>query len=192
MKVYGLTGGIGMGKTAATEWLGKRGVPVVDTDLLAYQLVEPGQAALAEIKAAFGTEVIEASGRLNRARLAERVFGQAEERRRLEAILHPRIRQVWGDQIQQWRREGQARAVVVIPLLFETQAEKEVDTTVCVACSKATQRKRLVARGWTEDQIERRLQAQWPVTRKMDQADFVVWNEASLEVLAAQLDRVIT
>lgn len=191
MKVYGLTGGIGMGKTAATEWLGKRGVPVVDTDRLAYQLVEPGQPALAEIKAAFGDEVIEASGKLNRARLAERVFGQAEERRRLEAILHPRIRQVWRDQIQQWRREGQARAVVVIPLLFETEAEKEVDATVCVACSKATQRKRLAMRGWTEDQIERRLQAQWPITRKMDQADFVVWNEAGLEVLAAQLDRII-
>lgn len=192
MKVYGLTGGIGMGKSAATELLKGRGVPVVDTDVLAHQLVEPGQPALAEIREAFGNEVIDVAGRLNRSLLASRVFGHEEERRRLEAILHPRIRQAWQTRIQQWNKAGMERAMVVIPLLFETGAEKEVDETICVACSAPTQRHRLEARGWTTEQIKQRIQAQWPITKKMDQADYLIWNEGSMEILEAQLVRVVT
>ena len=190
MKVFGLTGGIGMGKSAAAELLRQRGVPVVDTDLLARQIVEPGQPALQEIQRAFGPEVIAVDGRLRRDELARIAFASAAARQQLESITHPRIRQLWKKQIEAWRHEQQPFAVVVIPLLFETGAEAELDATVCVACSAATQQKRLTERGWTPDQIRQRLEAQWPVEKKIARSDFVVWSEGDLSVVAEQLDRV--
>ena len=191
MKVYGLTGGIGMGKSTADKLLRERGVPVVDTDLIARQLVEPGQPALAEILALFGGDLIAADGQLRRDELARRVFGDAAALKRLEAILHPRIRVIWQEQIEKWRVAKCPQAVVVIPLLWETNAAVEFDAVICVACSAATQRERLLARGWDAQQIEQRNAAQWPVEKKMAMAHYVVWTEAGLDVHAAQLNRII-
>ena len=191
MKVLGLTGGIGMGKSASAQFLRARGVPVVDTDDLARQVVEPGQPALAEIVAVFGPQIVGPDGRLRRAELARRVFADPAARRRLEAVLHPRIRVLWRAQVETWRAEGHPLAVVVIPLLFETKAEAELDATICVACSAATQQQRLRARGWPPEQIEQRLQAQWPTERKMASADYLVWTEAGLDVHAAQIDHLL-
>src|SRR5437899_8502578 len=95
VKTFGLTGGIGMGKSTAADLLRKRGLPVVDSDVIARQAVEPGQPALAEIRQLFGAEMVGDDGRLRREELARRVFADAESRRKLEAILHPRIRAVW-------------------------------------------------------------------------------------------------
>jgi len=191
MKVLGLTGGIGMGKSASAQLLRSRGVPVMDTDDLARQVVEPGQPALAEIRDAFGAEIVGPDGRLRRDDLARRVFADPAARQRLEEILHPRIRALWRAQVDNWRAEGRPLAVVVIPLLFETKAEAELDATICVACSAATQQQRLQARGWSPAQIEQRLQAQWPVETKMARADYVIWTEAGLDVHAAQLERIL-
>ena len=190
MKVFGLTGGIGMGKSTAAELLRPRAA-VVDTDDLARQLVEPGQPALAEVRALFGPEILAQDGRLRRAELARRVFADETARQQLEAILHPRIRARWQAQIETWRAEGTKIGVVVIPLLFETHAEACLDATVCVACAAATQQERLLARGWTAEQIAQRIQAQWSVEKKMALADFVVWTEGSLAVHAEQLGRII-
>src|SRR5947199_7016629 len=143
MIVLGLTGGIGMGKSACAQLLGQRSVPVVDTDDLAREAVEPGQPALAEIRAAFGPQLIDAGGQLLRSDIARLVFSDAAARKRLESILHPRIRELWRAQLERWRREDHALVVVVIPLLFETGAEAELDATICVACSPATQIERL-------------------------------------------------
>jgi dephospho-CoA kinase len=191
MKVLGLTGGLGMGKSASAQLLRARGVPVVDTDELARRVVEPGQPALAEVREAFGPEILGPDGQLRRDELARRVFADPAARRRLEGILHPRIRALWRAQIETWRAEGRPLAVVVIPLLFETKAEAELDATICIACSAATQRQRLQARGWSPEQIEQRLQAQWPVEQKMTAAHYVVWTEAGLDVHAAQLERIL-
>jgi dephospho-CoA kinase len=191
MKVLGLTGGIGMGKSASARLLRARGVPVVDTDELARQVVQPGQSALARVLAAFGPQIARPDGQLRRDELARRVFADPAARRRLEAILHPPIRALWRAQIEAWRAEGRPLAVVVIPLLFETKAEAELDVTVCVACSAATQQQRLRARGWTPEQIEQRLEAQWPVETKTARADYLVWTEADLDVHAAQLERIL-
>ena len=87
--------------------------------------------------------------------------------------------------------EVQGSGVVVIPLLFETNAQNELDATICVACSAATQRQRLLARGWSPEQIEQRNRAQWPVEQKIAQADYVIWTEAGLDLHAAQLDRIL-
>jgi dephospho-CoA kinase len=191
MKVIGLTGGIGMGKSAAAGFLREHGLPVVDTDLIARQLVEPGKPALAEIKSAFGPEIIAPDGCLRRDELARRVFADTAARKKLEAILHPRIRTRWKEQIESWRVESRPLAVVVIPLLFETNATAEFDRIICVACSASTQRKRLQSRGWDADQMDQRIAAQWPVEKKMDLADHVVWTEAGLDVHASQLDRIL-
>jgi dephospho-CoA kinase len=191
MKVLGLTGGIGMGKSAASQLLRERGVPVVDTDDLAREVVEPGQPGLAKVQEVFGPDIVGPDGRLRREELARRVFGDPAARKRLEDILHPRIRALWRAQVETWCQEGRPLAVVVIPLLFETSAEKELDATACVACTAATQRQRLLARGWPPKAIEQRLQAQWPIEVKVARSDYVIWTEAGLEVHAGQLDRLL-
>jgi dephospho-CoA kinase len=191
MKTYGLTGGMGMGKSTSGRILGDRGLAVVDTDVIARELVEPGRPALPEIQEAFGPGLLDADGRLRRDELARLVFGDAQARKRLENILHPRIRAVWREQLDQWRSEGRDRAVVIIPLLHETDAAAHFDVVICVACSAATQWQRLQARGWNAGQIQQRLDAQWPAERKVELSDRVVWTEAGLDVHAAQLARII-
>ena len=191
MKVCGLTGGVGMGKSTAAQFFRARGAQVVDTDELARQLVQPGQPALAEIQAVFGKNIVAPDGQLRRDELAQIVFADAAARKKLEAILHPRIRERWLAQIETWRRENHPLAVVVIPLLFETQAESHFDKIICVACSAATQRERLLARGWTPEQIQQRIAAQWPVEQKIARADFVIWTDGALDMHAQQLERIL-
>jgi dephospho-CoA kinase len=94
--------------------------------------------------------------------------------------------------MQAWREEGKALAVVVIPLLFETQAEASFDAVACVACSAVTQRERLSARGWTVEQIERRNAAQLPVVDKMLRSSYVIWTEGGLDVHAQQWERILS
>jgi dephospho-CoA kinase len=190
MKTFGLTGGAGMGKSTSAQLLRERGVPVVDTDELARQVVEPGQPALAQIQKAFGQEIVDPGGALRREELARRVFADPGARLELEAILHPPIRRLWMARLEEWRAEGRTVGVVVIPLLFETSAEGSFSATICVACSEATQRERLLARGWTSIQLEQRIMAQWPIEKKISRASFLVWTEGPLEVHAEQLARI--
>jgi dephospho-CoA kinase len=191
MTLFGLTGGIAMGKSTAAELLQQDGVAVVDTDDLARQVVQPGQPALEEIRLAFGSDLIGDDGHLQREAMARLVFADTAARRQLEAILHPRIRALWLEETGRWRAQGCRLGVVVIPLLFETGAAGQFDATVCVACTEATQRERLAARGWTLAQSAQRLQAQWPAERKMALADFVVWTEGTLDVHREQLRRTM-
>jgi dephospho-CoA kinase len=188
MITVGLTGGIGMGKSTVSKLIEQRGIALIDTDVIARELVEPGQPALAEITALFGTHLLDESERLQRGELARLVFADGKARAALEGVLHPKIRQRWLAQVDVWRGEDKSLAVIVIPLLFETKAEAELDKTVCVACSTATQRARLIERGWSSAQIDQRLAAQLPVNEKISRADFLLWNEAGVDVLEAQLE----
>lgn len=191
MLVLGVTGGVGMGKSTVAELLRARGLPVIDTDLLAREETEPGAESLADIRAEFGSGVIDARGRLDRAALAAIVFSSEDRRKALERILHPRIRARWRNAVKEWRAEGKQQAVVVvIPLLFETGAEAEMDRTICVACTPGTQIERLRVRGWTAAEAQRRIAAQWPVSRKMDLSDAVIWTESTLAVCEMQAARV--
>ncbi|MBI4325063.1 MAG: dephospho-CoA kinase [Chloroflexi bacterium] len=191
MKLLGLTGGIGMGKSTAAEILQRHGAAIADTDLIARQMVEPGQPAWRDIQEIFGGEIVDDQGRLRRGELARIIFGNPAARRQLEEILHPRIQAAWLAEVASWRKAGLRRGAVVIPLLFETGAAGHFDATVCVACSATTQRDRLKRRGWTEEEILQRIQAQWPTEKKMASADFVIWTESGLEVHAAQMERVL-
>ncbi|HEX7860508.1 MAG TPA: dephospho-CoA kinase [Verrucomicrobiae bacterium] len=192
MKLVGLTGGIGMGKTAASDYLVRRGEAVIDTDVLARNLVAPGELALREIVQAFGSGVLNPDGTLDRRTLATAVFTSQAKRKALEAILHPRIRKAWKDWAEHLRSAGCARAVVVIPLLFETGAENEFDLTVCVGALPATQSRRLTQRGWSEGEINTRTAAQLPIREKLERSDRVVWNEYSLQVLEGQINRIFS
>jgi dephospho-CoA kinase len=190
MKVFGLTGGIGMGKSTSASLLVKRGVPVIDTDDVAREVVEPGQPALEEIATTFGRELIDAEGRLRRGALSEIVFASNERRAELEAILHPRIRARWIQQVESWRASGERAGVVVIPLLFETNAASAFDAVICTACSAATQRERLLARGLTTTHIEQRIAAQWPIEKKIASSNHVVWTEGEIEMHERQLEKL--
>ena len=188
----GLTGGIGMGKSTAAKLLAKRGAMVCDSDELARELVVPGQPALAEIVDTFGSAVLREDGSLNRAKVGELVFSNSTAREKLEAILHPCIREAWQARLEDWAVLGERLAVVVIPLLFETQAESSFDKTVCVACSSELQRERLRGREWTDDQISSRIAAQMAVGKKIKRADHVIWTDGTIEVLTSQWDELLS
>jgi len=191
MKLCGLTGGVGMGKSTTARFLREHGAQVVDTDDLARELVQPGQPALARIRDRFGPALIDAAGRLRRDELARIVFADPAARRQLEAVLHPPIRERWMAQVDAWRRQNVDLAVVVIPLLFETQAESHFNKIICTACSPAAQRERLLARGWTPEQAAQRIAAQLPADEKIARSHFVVWTDGDLATHGRQVEQVL-
>jgi dephospho-CoA kinase len=190
MLVVGLTGGIGSGKTAVSDRFAHYGVPVIDTDLIARELVEPGQPALAEIAAEFGPECLDNEGRLNRAHLRQRVFADEADRRRLEAILHPRIRAVARERIAALTTPY---CLLVIPLLAETGMTDLVDRVLVVDVSEAEQTRRVMARDRIDEtQARRILVAQASRSQRLALADEVVENSgdfASLDQQIAKLHR---
>jgi dephospho-CoA kinase len=161
---------------------------VIDTDIIAREVVEPGQPALAAVVDAFGTGVLAADGRLDRPRLRERIFGDAEARRRLEAILHPAIR---AEMERQSRAAGGSYQVLVIPLLVEGGRRDHIDRVLVVDVPEATQIERLVRRdGVSRDQADAALRAQASRDARLAFADDVIENTgdvAALETRVAKL-----
>ncbi|MFM1944291.1 MAG: Dephospho-CoA kinase [Verrucomicrobiota bacterium] len=167
------------------------GIPTVDTDDLARQVVEPGTPALEAIRNTFGPLSLNPDNSLNRPYLAEIVFQNPTARQQLENIIHPKIHAAWLHHLQQWESENHSCAAVIIPLLFEKQLAHHFHLTLCVACSTSTQFQRLTQRGWTPDQIHARIQAQLPTSTKMTLSDHVLWNDGPLPLLLLQLQRVL-
>ena len=179
--VIGLTGGIGSGKTAVSDRFARRGIPVIDTDLLARELVEPGQPALADIAAEFGPDCLDGDGRLHRARLRERVFADPAGRRRLEAILHPRIRVLARERIA---RLTTPYCLLVIPLLAETGMTDLVDRVLVVDAPEAERIRRVMARDRIDEtQARRILAAQADRDQRLALADEIVENASDLAAL---------
>jgi dephospho-CoA kinase len=190
MPVLGITGGIGMGKSTAAGILVSLGIPVVDTDQLAREETTPGSPALAEIRERLGSEFVDASGVLDRSRLAGVVFSDPSRRGILEEILHPRIALRWQQAAASWRGEGVTGAVV-IPLLFEKSYETQFEFVVAVACSAETQQQRLEARGWSPGEIEGRKAAQLPVPEKISRSQVMIWTEGSVQSHRDQWSRIL-
>ncbi len=191
MITLGVTGGIGAGKTETSDHLSRWGIPVLDTDVVARQLVVPGQPALAEITAAFGSGILDSLGQLDRAELARRVFDDSEARQRLEAILHPRIYEVWTTWIRETALEGHGLGAVVIPLLYEKGYGSHFQVILALGCTPQTQRQRLHQRQWSDRVIDQRLAAQWPMPEKLQRADYCLWSEGQREVLHQQIAAVL-
>ncbi len=189
-RVIGITGGVGMGKSTAAKLLREQGVPVLDSDDVAREVVAVGEPALTEISEIFGADFLNAQGEMDRAKMAAHIFGHDAEREKLEAIIHPRVRERWLAQMETWRADNVRLGVVVIPLLFEVGAEGEFDSVICVACTGNTQRERLRARGWDDAQIAARIAAQMDVTEKIERADQVVWTEGDVSLLREQLQSI--
>ena len=183
-----LTGGIASGKTAVANLFATHSVPVIDTDIIAREVVEPGQPALATVVDAFGTGVLAADGRLDRPRLRERIFGDAEARRRLEAILHPAIR---AEMERQSRAAGGPYQVLVIPLLVEGGRQNHINRVLVVDVPEATQIERLVRRdGVSRDQAEAALRAQASRDARLAFADDVIENTSDVTALETRVAKL--
>lgn len=191
MLKIGLTGGIASGKSTIAAMFEGLGAALIDTDQLSREVVEPGAPALAEIRAEFGGGVIGADGRLDRRALRRIVFGDAAARRRLESILHPRIRARVLERLGELERRNAPYAIVVVPLLVETGFASLVDRVLVVDCPVETQRRRLMAR----DEIGERdagamLDAQVDRRTRLAAADDVIDNGGSLVEAKRQVERL--
>ena len=181
----GLTGGIGSGKSAASQWFEQHGIVVVDADVVAREIVEVGQPALLQIQQAFGDWVLQEDGTLNRRALREHIFQSNDARRILESITHPAIRQ---SIIQQLQDAQSPYVILVSPLLFETNQHELTDHTLLIDASIELQIQRAAQRdGQNIEQIHRIIAAQMPREQKQQLADDIVLNDGYLEHLYAHL-----
>ncbi len=184
----GLTGGIASGKSTVSELFAQHGVDVIDADVLAREIVAPGQPALATVGEEFGPGVLTEDGSLDRQALRRLVFQDAEKRARLEQILHPPIRRLM---MERARAARGPYCILAVPLLIEGELFREVDRVLVVDVDAATQRERLKWRdGGTDKEIEAILNAQTGRAERLTHADDVIDNSGSLEDLAAQVDRL--
>ncbi len=182
----GLTGGIASGKTTVADMFAGLGVPVIDTDVIAREVVRPGQPALDEIRETFGDGVIAPDGTLDRAAMRAIVFDDDAARRRLEAILHPRIGEATRAQAD---AAGGAYQIIVVPLLVESSLRRFVDRVLVVDCDEDTQIARLLARDTeTEAQARRILAAQSSRAERMAIADDVIANNGELDETREQVE----
>ena len=171
----GLTGGIASGKTMVADFFSELGVPVIDTDIIARQVVEPGTTALDEIRGTFGNEVMQEDGSLNRKALREIVFADAAKREQLEAILHPRIRE---ETMRQVAAVTEPYMIVVVPLLVESPMSALMDRVLVVDCSEETQLRRLLLRdGENVVTAQRIIDAQASRADRLTIADDVINND---------------
>ncbi|MBU1394861.1 MAG: dephospho-CoA kinase [Gammaproteobacteria bacterium] len=186
MFTVGLTGGIGSGKSTVADCFAAHGVPVIDTDVIARDLTAPRGAALEAIRAVFGDTVMQADGTLDRAALRRRIFADRPARRQLEAILHPRIRQVVEQRLVTLTAPY---ALIVIPLLVETGGYRDVLNRVLVVdCPEEVQIARVMARsGLTHDEIKAILAAQAGRAERLAVADDIIVNASTLEALQAEV-----
>ena len=191
MLKIGLTGGIATGKSHVLDRFRQRGVPCLDADELAHGVTAAGTEATAAIAERFGAEVLAADGSVDRKKLGSIVFADPAARRELEAIVHPAVHRAIAMGVRAFELMGDALAVVDIPLLFETGAEKTFDRVIVTACAAETQVARLVQRGLTEEAARQRLAAQWPTERKTARADFVITTDGSFAETDEQVARVM-
>lgn len=184
----GLTGGIGSGKSVAALLFSSRGVPVIDTDEIAHTLVEPGQPAYDEIVHSFGEDILDGNRRINRDKLRERVFDNTTERQRLEAILHPRIREVVRAKIADL---DSPYCIVVVPLLIESGFDDLVDRILVVDATENLQVQRTVTRsGLSEPEIRKIMSAQATRAQRLQRADDVIENNADRKHLEKEVERL--
>ncbi|MFC5531305.1 dephospho-CoA kinase [Cohnella yongneupensis] len=187
----GLTGGIATGKSTVAKLLVERGANLIDLDRIAREIVEPGQPALARIAERFGQAVLRDDGTLDRKKLGAVVFADEAERKALEAILHPQIRSVMKEQMAMHETRTPDKLVVVdVPLLYESRLESYFEQIMVVYIPREEQLRRLMKRdGLSEEEAERRLDAQMSIEEKKVRADIIIDNSGNASQLEEQIDR---
>ncbi|PIQ29006.1 dephospho-CoA kinase [bacterium (Candidatus Blackallbacteria) CG17_big_fil_post_rev_8_21_14_2_50_48_46] len=194
----GLTGGIATGKSVVAQMLEKQGAYVIDTDLLAHQLMEPGQPVYQAVVEAFGTEILSApGGPIDRRILGARIFADDNLREQLNSLVHPAVKEALHQletaiRAQEKDRNKNYLLVFVIPLLYEVNMAHFVDKTIVVYCPEAVQKERLMARnGFTPEEAEIRIRAQLSIEIKAEKADEVIDNSRDLENTREQLNWIL-
>ncbi len=184
----GLTGGLASGKSTVSRLLKKQGVPVIDADELAHLALQPGQEPYEKAVSHFGSEILQTDQKIDRKKLAARVFNHPEQLRFLESVVHPFVQAQVAVLRKQAESQGHVVAVYDVPLLFEKNLEKQFDLTLTVGSSEETQIRRVMARnGFTREEALARLRNQLPIAEKIKRSHDSIWNEGSLEELELQV-----
>ncbi|EDO1252915.1 dephospho-CoA kinase [Listeria monocytogenes] len=187
-KTIGLTGSVATGKSTVSNMIQQAGIPLVDADIAARKVVEPGTEGLKEIVAYFGEEILLADGTLDRAKLGEIIFKDKEKREKLNEITHPRVKDYMLEARERFFRAGEELVFFDIPLLFESHLESLVDQIVVVWTTPETELKRLMERNnLTKEDALRRIESQMGIDEKARKADFFIDNNESLEKTQKQV-----
>ncbi|MEJ8547252.1 dephospho-CoA kinase [Brevibacillus borstelensis] len=190
--ILGLTGGIATGKSTVTAMLREQGIPVIDADQIARDVVEPGKPAYEAIVRHFGREILLPGGQIDRKKLGEIVFSDEAERQRLNAIVHPEVRRVMREEAEAAEQNGAKIVFMDIPLLFESKLQHMVDKVVVVYAPAQLQLARMMERDeFEEEQAQKRLRAQLPIDQKRAEADFVIDNTGSREETQKQVIQLL-
>jgi len=186
-----LTGGMATGKSYVTNRLREAGVPIVDADVLAREVVTPGSAGLNAVRKRFGPDAVRRDGTMDRVRVAQIVFKDKRARLDLEAIIHPAVQKAVDDFFASLPKRTPF-AVADVPLLFETGREKQFQSVIVVACPREMQLERIIERNkLSKEDAERRLSAQWPIDKKIDKATYVIRTDKTFDDTNAQVDALI-
>lgn len=191
--ILGLTGGIATGKSTVTAMLRERGIPVIDADQIAREVVEPGKPAYEAIVRHFGRDILLENGQLDRKKLGEVVFSDEAERQKLNAIVHPEVRRVMRQEAEVAEENGAQIVFMDIPLLYESKLQYLVEKIVVVYAPSDMQLARMMERDeLDEEQAKKRLRAQFPIDQKKLEADFLIDNSQSREETQRQVEELLT
>lgn len=190
--IIGLTGSIASGKSTVSRMLSKWEYPIVDADLVARQVVEPGSRTLQEIVAVFGDEVLHEDGTLNRSKLGDLIFNDPASRKKLNDVIHPAIRKEMLKQRDAYVEQGHEIVIMDIPLLFESKLLNFADKILVVSVTEEIQLQRLMQRNnLTEKEARARISSQLPLSLKEKGADAVIYNNGTIEETAQQLRLIL-
>lgn len=190
--IIGLTGSIASGKSTVSNMLKELGLPIVDADLVARQVVEPGTETLRKITEAFGEEILTEKGELDRPKLGAIIFNDEEKRKVLNSIIHPAIRKEMLRQRDEHITKGEKAVIMDIPLLFESKLQHYVEKIIVVTVTEDVQLKRLMERNqFSEEEALSRIRSQLPLSVKEQGADAVINNNGSLEETKKQLLNIL-
>lgn len=188
----GLTGGIATGKSTVARIFRELGVPVVDADQVAREVVAKGGPAYPAVLQAFGSEILLPSGEIDRKKLGQKVFAKPNELRKLENLVHPLVQKHVAEFRKKYQDQGQAVAIYDVPLLFEKSLQDQFDKVIVVSSSEASQKSRMKKRDQLSDaEVESRLKSQRPLAEKIAKADFVISNEGSEDDLRKSVQDVL-
>lgn len=190
MKIVGLTGGISSGKSTVSSYLKQLKIPVIDADEVARKVVEPNSQGAIEIKKAFGSDVFEEDGSLNRQKLGALIFSNAEKRQKLDDLLQPLIKIMILDEIEEYRQKGETMIVLDLPLLFEKHYEKLCEEIIVVYVPRELQLERLMKRNqYTKQEALSRIDSQLSIEEKRKRATVLLDNQGTVQQLYQQVEQ---
>lgn len=188
----GLTGGIASGKSTVTKMIRELGIPVIDADQVARDVVKVGEEAYTQIVATFGQDILQANGEIDRAKLGAIVFHNEQERKKLNAIVHPAVRRRMMAEKEEYVQSGAETIVLDIPLLFESELTHLIDKVIVVYVDDEVQLERLMKRnGFSKEEALARIRSQMPLREKVKKADAVINNNGTVEETKQQLLQIL-